>query len=161
MNSVLRGLTWSTCLVYLDDIVIFTRGSIERHVLEVATVLERLEAAGLTLKLKKCRFAARSMEYLGHELSNEGVRPLQRLVTAVSEFPVPRDSVEVKRFVHLAGYYRRFVQGFGSLMAPLTKLLRKKVAWEWTAEQEKAFNEVKKILTNKPLLLYPDFRLPF
>lgn len=53
MNSVLRGLTWSTCLVYLDDVVIFTRGCIERHILEVATVLERLEAAGLTLKLKK------------------------------------------------------------------------------------------------------------
>eukprot|EP00644_Phytophthora_capsici_P007163 jgi/Phyca11/112447/e_gw1.22.80.1 len=158
MNSVLRGLTW---LVYLDDIVIFTRGGIERRVREVATVLERLKVAGLTLKLKKCRFAAKSMEYLGYELSNEGVRPLQRLVTAVKEFPTPRDTVEVKRFVHLAGYYRRFVQGFGSMMAPLTKLLRKKVAWEWTAEQELAFNEVKTILTRKPLLLYPDFRLPF
>eukprot|EP00644_Phytophthora_capsici_P012686 jgi/Phyca11/113249/e_gw1.23.100.1 len=161
MNSVLRGLTWSTGLVYLDDIVIFTRGGIERHILEFATVLERLEAAGLTLKLKKCRFSARSMEYIGHELSNEGVRPLQRLVTAVRDFPSPRDAVEVKRFVHLAGYYRRFVQGFGSLMAPLTKLLRKKVAWEWTVEQEEAFAKVKEILTSKPLLLYPDFRLPF
>ncbi|KAE9108707.1 hypothetical protein PF006_g20824 [Phytophthora fragariae] len=67
MNSVLRGLTWTTCLVYLDDIVVYTRGGIEQHVLELACVLERLAAAELTLKLKKCVFAARRMEYLGHE----------------------------------------------------------------------------------------------
>jgi len=124
MNSVLRGLTWTTCLVYLDDIVVYTRGGIERHILELACVLERLSAAGLTLNLKKCVFAARSMEYLGHELSSEGVRPLDRLITAVQDFPRPTDAVEVKRFVHLASYYRRFVRGFGAMMAPLTKLLR-------------------------------------
>ncbi|KAE9272147.1 hypothetical protein PR003_g30294, partial [Phytophthora rubi] len=89
MNGVLRGLTWLTCLVYLDDIVVFTRGGVERHVVEVATVLERLRVAGLTLKLKKCVFATKTMEYLGHELSGEGVRPVQRLVAAVSEFPRP------------------------------------------------------------------------
>lgn len=77
MNGVLRGLAWTTCLVYLDDIVIFTRGSIERHVVELAGVLERLAVVGLTLKLRKCVFAAKSMEYLGHELSSEGVRPLE------------------------------------------------------------------------------------
>ncbi|KAE8973239.1 hypothetical protein PR002_g26257 [Phytophthora rubi] len=130
MNGVLRGLTWSTCLVYLDDIVVYTRGGIERHVVELATVLERLSAAGLTLKLKKCVFAATSMEYLGHELSSEGVRPVERLVTAVREFPRPRDPVEVKRFVHLAGYYRKFIAAFGSIMAPLTRLLKKSSEWE-------------------------------
>eukprot|EP00644_Phytophthora_capsici_P016998 jgi/Phyca11/129327/e_gw1.83.42.1 len=158
MNQVLRGLTWQTCLVYLDDIVVFTRGGIEQH---VACVFERLAAAGLTLKLKKCTFATKKMEYLGHELSCDGVRPLQRLVTAVQEFPRPSNAVEAKRFVHLAGYYRRFVEGFGSLMAPVTKLLRKTAEWEWGDQQEKAFQRVKTILTTKPLLLYPDFRLPF
>lgn len=161
MNSVLRGLTWTTCLVYLDDIVIFTRGGIERHVVELATVLERLSAAGLTLKLKKCMFATRSMEYLGHELSGEGVRPLERLVTAVRDFPRPTDATEVKRFVHIAGYYRRFVPGFGTMMAPLTKLLRKDVNWEWCESQNAAFETVKQVLTTKPLLRYPNFQLPF
>ncbi|KAE9357759.1 hypothetical protein PF008_g3016 [Phytophthora fragariae] len=161
MNGVLRGLTWTTCLVYLDDIVIFTRGGIERHVVEVANVLERLSAAGLTLKLKKCTFATKSMDYLGHELSSDGVRPLQRLISAVREFPRPTDATEVKRFVHLAGYYRRFVEGFGSIAAPMTKLLRKTVEWAWTPEQEQAFERIKAILTTKPLLVYPDFRLPF
>ncbi|KAE9008716.1 hypothetical protein PR002_g15822 [Phytophthora rubi] len=109
MNQVLRRLTWSTCLVYLDDIVVFTKSGIERHVMELASVLERLVAAGLTLKLRKCRFAMESMEYFGHELSRDGVRPVQRLLTAVQQFPRHSDAVEAKRFVHLAGYYRRFV----------------------------------------------------
>ncbi|KAG3002244.1 hypothetical protein PC121_g19543 [Phytophthora cactorum] len=101
------------------------------------------------------------MEYLGHELSSDGVLPLQRLVTAVENFPRPTDVVEVKRFVHLAGYYRRFIEGFGSLMAPMPKLLRKKPPWEWTVVQESAFEQVKAVLTQKPLLIYLDFRLPF
>ncbi|POM62689.1 Gag-pol fusion protein [Phytophthora palmivora] len=161
MNGVLRGLTWTTCLVYLDDIVIFTRGGIERHIVELATVLERLSCAGLTLKLKKCKFASKSMEYLGHELGEDGVRPLDRLITAVRDFPRPKDAVEAKRFVHLAGYYRKFVEGFGSMMAPITKLLRKNANWSWSDEQEIAFEQVKAILIKKPLLIYPDFRLPF
>jgi hypothetical protein len=127
----------------------------------VAAVLERLRVAGLTLKLKKCVFATRSMEYLGHELSEEGVRPVQRLVTAVSEFPRPRDAVEVKRFVHLAGYYRKFIEAFGSIMALMTLLLKKAQEWEWTEAQEFAFERVKAALTTKPLLVYPDFALPF
>ncbi|GMF43977.1 unnamed protein product [Phytophthora fragariaefolia] len=117
----------------------------------------RLVQAGLTLKLKKCRFTATSMEYLGHQLSSEGVRPLDRLVSAVQEFPRPKDAVEAKRFVHLAGYYRRFVEGFGSLTAPITKLLRKDVEWEWTPSQEFALEYVKKVLTSKPLLVYQSF----
>ncbi|OWZ10181.1 LOW QUALITY PROTEIN: hypothetical protein PHMEG_00017007 [Phytophthora megakarya] len=158
MNNVLRGLTWVSCLVYLDDIVIFTRGGIERHIVEVAGVLERLEAAGLTLKLKKCAFATPLMEYLGHQLSSEDVRPVARLTDTI---PTADEPVETKRFVHLAGYYRRFVDGFGAMMSPLTKLLRKGVDWEWTEAQESTFEHIKQILTTKALLTYPDFRRTF
>ncbi|OWZ09440.1 hypothetical protein PHMEG_00017861 [Phytophthora megakarya] len=83
------------------------------------------------------------------------------MVSAVRDFPTPNDAVEAKRFAHLAGYYRRFVNGFGALMAPVTKLLRKGVTWEWGSAQAQAFEKVKAILTAKPLLIYPDFRLPF
>ncbi|POM79611.1 LOW QUALITY PROTEIN: Gag-pol fusion protein [Phytophthora palmivora] len=152
------GLNWTTCLVYLDDIVVFTQGNIERHVLQLAAIQERLSAAGLTLKLKKCVFAAESMEYLGHFLSKEGVRPLNRLVMAVTEFPRPKDVVEIKRFVHLAGYYRKFIEAFGSIVESMTRLLKKDT---WTEEQEFDFSRVKMILTTRPLLLCPNFRLPF
>ncbi|POM73718.1 LOW QUALITY PROTEIN: Gag-pol fusion protein [Phytophthora palmivora] len=161
MNGVLRGLTWLACLVYLDDIVVFTRGGVERHVVELATVLERLSHAGLTLKLKKCKFATRTMEYLCHELSADNVRPLERLITAVRDFPTPMNDVDAKRFTHLAGYYRKFVDKFGTLIAPITKLLRKSAKWERGEAQASAFQRVKEILIMKPLLIYPDFSLPF
>ncbi|KAE9044507.1 hypothetical protein PR003_g2808 [Phytophthora rubi] len=123
--------------------------------------MERLAAAGVTLKLKKCMFATESMEYLGHQLSREGVRPVERLVTAVKIFPRPQNPVEVKRFVHLAGYYRKFVEAFGAKKEPMAKLLRKSVEWEWTEAQEFAFERMKAVLTAKPLLIYPNFEVPF
>jgi len=123
---------------------VFTRGVVERHVIVVAAVLERPLVAGLTLKLNKCLFATRSMEYLDHAL---GVRPVQRLMTAVSEFPRPGDTVEVKRIVHLAGYYRKFIEAFGSIMAPMTRLLKKDRGWEGTDAHELAFERVKAALT--------------
>jgi len=147
--------------VYLDDIIVFTKGGIGRHVVELAVVFERLAAAGLSLKSKKCAFATTTLEYLGHELSPDEIRPLDRLVTAVRGFPIPTDAVGVKRFVHSAGYYRRFVEGFGSLMAPMTRLLRKTAQWQWTEDQQVAFERVKRVLTEKPLLIYPDFAQPF
>jgi hypothetical protein len=98
-------------------------------VVELAVVLERLSAAGLNLKASKCSFAATHMAYLGHDLTTSGIQPTQRLVTAVVDFPRPTDAVEVRRFVALAGYYRRFMPSFGARMSPLTKLLRKKVGW--------------------------------
>ncbi|GMF30451.1 unnamed protein product [Phytophthora fragariaefolia] len=161
MNGALRGLTWLTCLVDLDDIIIFTKGSIEQHVIELAGVLERLRAAGLSFKLKKRTFATTSMEYLGHHLSDKGVQPAERLVTSVRDFPRPSDTTEVKRFVHLAGYYRKFIAAFGIIVEPLTRLLKKDVPWEWSEAQEFVFERVKMLLTTRPLLLYPNFELPF
>ncbi|KAJ0391766.1 hypothetical protein P43SY_010693 [Pythium insidiosum] len=161
MDCVLRGLLWVCCLVYLDDIVVFTKGSMERHVVELATVLARLEDHGLSIKAKKCTFAATRLEYLGHELTPEGVRPLSRLTDAVEAYPEPTDATSVKRFVHLAGYYRRFIENFGTKMAPLTRLLRKDAMWEWGEAQRHAFANVKRELSAKPLLCYPDFEKPF
>jgi hypothetical protein len=124
-------------------------------------VLQRLDTAGLTLNTKKCEFATTAIRYLGHELSPEGIRPMPTLVDAVRDFPVPQDAVAVKRFVHMAGYYRRFVPDFGARMAPLTRLLKKRAPWTWTDEQQDAFEWVKRMLTERPLLIYPDFAKPF
>lgn len=161
INCVLRGLTWVCCLVYLDDVIIFTSGSVAKHVVELAVELERLAEAGLSLKATKCSFAATSMEYLGHDLTPEGIKPTSRLVKAIIDFPTPRNDVEVRRFVALAGYYRRFMPDFGSRMAPLTSLLRKTSVWRWGQEQDEAFLWAKAKLSVKPVLIYPDYTLPF
>lgn len=158
MNLVLRGLS---CLVYLDDIIVFLKGSIEQYIIEMAMALERLRVARLSVNVKKCEFATKNIQYLGHDLSPKGIRPMASLVQAVADFPVPTDAVEVKRFVHLAGYYRRFVPGFGSLVAPMTKLLQAKTLWPWNRERQKAFERVKIMLIERPILIYPDFRAPF
>ncbi|GMF50237.1 unnamed protein product [Phytophthora fragariaefolia] len=100
------------------------------------------------------------MEYLGHELTTEGIQPTARLVKAVADFPRPTDAAGVRRFVTLTGYYRRFVPSFGARMSPLTKLLRKTSEWKLEAEQE-AFEWTKAWLSRKPVLIYPDYRLPF
>lgn len=161
MDAVLRGLSWRCCLVYLDDVIIYTKGNMARHVVELAAVLERLSKAGLSLKASKCSFGTTHLEYLGHELNADGVRPLDRLVTAVRDFTTPTDEASVKRFVHMAGFYRRFISGFGAKAAPLTKLLRKSSEWHWGNQQQQAFDQLKRELTEKPLLVYPDFSKPF
>ncbi|KAE8968833.1 hypothetical protein PR002_g27624 [Phytophthora rubi] len=161
MDAVLRGLTWQTCLVYLDDVIVFSRGGVGQHVVELAMVLERLSNAGLSLKAKKCSFATERLEYLGHELDEKGVRPMASLVESVVNFPVPKDAAAIKSFVHMAGYYRRFVPNFAEKAAPLTRLLRKGVEWSWGAPQQEAFECLKRVLTGRPLLAYPDFSKPF
>lgn len=160
MDCTRRELLWVYCMVYLDDIVIYSAGGSARHV-ELAYVLERLSEAGLTLKLAKCTFRAQQNDYLSHHLDEKRVRPLERLVQAVHDISRPTDAKEVKRFVHLPGYYRRFLAHFGSRAAPLAILLRKNVTWTWGAEEEAAFVGVKENLLRKPVLSYPDFAKPF
>lgn len=124
MDAVLRGLLWVLALVYLDNVATLTRGGIERHIVEVADVLECLDQARLTLKSSKCTFGASSIEYLEHYRRQAGVRPLQRLGSAVEQFLGPTDFVAVKHFVHLAGYYRKFMPQFSTQAVPLTRLLK-------------------------------------
>ncbi|KAK1930032.1 Retrovirus-related Pol polyprotein from transposon 297 [Phytophthora citrophthora] len=161
MDCVLRGLTWVCCLVYLDDVVILTKRSVTQHVVELAVVLERLAEAGLSLKVSKCSFATTRMEYLGHDLTPEGIQPTPRLVKAIVDFPTPTDDSQVRRVVALAGYYRRFVPEFGTKMAPLTCLLHRSQDWIWGPAQEEAFVWAKAWLSQNPVLIYPDYSLPF
>ncbi|GMF35050.1 unnamed protein product [Phytophthora fragariaefolia] len=161
MNCVLRGLTWICCLVYRDDMFVFTKGTVARHVVELAVVLERLAEAGLSLKTTKCSFATTNMEYLGHDLTPVGIKPADTLIKAVADFPTPQDEAAVRRFVASAGYYRRFMPEFGTKMAPLTTLLRKSSTWAWGEQQEEAFTWATAWLSTKPALIYPDYRLPF
>ncbi|GMF58796.1 unnamed protein product [Phytophthora fragariaefolia] len=125
MGTILRGKALQCCLVYLDDVTIFTKGNVTRHVVELAAVLERKSRAGLSLKASNCSFGTTRLEYLGHELDSDGIRPMESVVTSVRDFPVPEDEKAVKRFVHLAEFYRRFIVNFGSKAVPLTTPLRK------------------------------------
>ncbi|POM66322.1 LOW QUALITY PROTEIN: Enzymatic Polyprotein [Phytophthora palmivora] len=155
MDAVLLELTWQSCL---DDVNVFSKGDVAQHVVELAAVLERLSQAGLSLKARKCSFAQEKLEYLGNKLDDDGVRPMGSLVESVESFPVPTDTIEGKRFGHMAVYYRRFVPNVASKAAPMTKLLRKGAVWRWAESQQEAFESLKDA---RPLLAYPDFSRPF
>jgi hypothetical protein len=109
----------------------------------------------------KCVFATDTVEYLGHLVTKDGVKPDPRKVQAIREYPTPRTVRDVRAFIGLAGYYRRHVQNFAKIAKPLTNLTRKNVPFEWGPEQETAFRKLKDISNQEPLLIYPNFSQPF
>ena len=146
--------------VYLDDIIVFSR-SLEDHLKHLQIVIQRLTDVGLKLKPAKCRFIQRELEYLGHIVSRDGLKTNSRLVHAVSSFPVPQSLHEVRRFLGLSSYYRKFIPNFSKIARPLHQLTRKGVQFNWTLECSDAFDELKKKLTSAPVLAYPDFAREF
>ena len=101
------------------------------------------------------------LQYLGHIVTEQGVHPYEKEVEAIKLFPTPNCTKDVKSSLGLAGYYRKFITKFSHISAPLTRLLKKNVDWEWTQECEQSFIKLKSILSSEPLLQYPDFMQPF
>ena len=161
MDIVTAGLCWRSCLVYLDDCLVFTRGTLEAHLNDVREVFRRLREHGLKAQPSKCHFARRELVYLGHVVSGKGIRPDLRLVEAIEHFPIPTSVEHVRRFLGLAGYYRMYVEDFATIAEPLTKLLRKKTEYIWGEEQQQAFNTLRQALMKGPVLRHPNFELPF
>ena len=160
MEAVLVGLAGNKCLVYLDDVLVIGC-SLEEHNQNLVEVLGRIRTAGLRLKPKKCRFAQTEVEYLGHIVSAAGVSTDPKKLEAVRSFPTPADVRMLRSFLGLASYYRRFVHNFSRVARPLHLLTRKDVPFEWTPECQRAFEQLKALLTSSPVLAYPDFSKPF
>lgn len=151
MNQILGSRRFKSALAYMDDLLI-PSASIEEGFQRLEDVLIILQEAGLTLKLSKCSFFDTSIEYLGYEISCEGIKPSQRKISAVQNFPVPRNVHEVRQFLGLASYFRRFVKGFGEIARPLTTLLKKDAQWQWSNEAFQSFETLKRCLIERPLL---------
>ena len=142
--------------VYLDDILVFSR-TLEEHLRHLQVVFGRLVEVGLKLKPAKCKFAHKELEYLGHIVSRDGLKTNPHLIAAVREFPTPQTVHDVRRFLGLASYYRRFVPNFARIACPLHRLTCKGAEFMWSPEQEGEFTELKTKLTTMPVLVYPDF----
>ena len=160
MSRVLEGLIWNCCLVYLDDIIVFSR-DVETHVQALRAVFQRLRDANLKLSPKKCFVAKKSVKYLGHIVSQDGIRVNPDKTTAVSCFPQPSNATEVRQFLGLAGYYRRFIQGFSQIARPLHLLTKKDAPFLWNPRAQEAFETLKRLLTSAPILAYPRFHEPY
>ena len=133
----------------------------EDHLENVARVLDRLQEAGLKLKPSKCNFLLKQVQYLGHTISDRGISPDARKVEAVKNFPKPIDLKSLRSFLGLASYYRRFIPGFSAKVNPLFKLTRKNVDFFWSDDCQAAFDRLKQLLIDSPLLVFPDFSQGF
>ena len=160
METVLQGLQWRSCLVYLDDIVIFGRSE-DELIARMDEVFTRLGRAGLKLKPRKCKFFARETEYLGHVVSEAGVAVSPDKITAITEWPVPTSVTEVRSFLGTASYYRRFVQDFATVASPLHRLTDHGAQWSWEAQHQEAFDQLKRALATTPVLKYPVRDAPY
>ena len=156
MELVLAGLNWTTRLVYLDNIVIFSR-TVEEHLKRLQEVLERLKGAGLKLKPSKCHLLQKSVKYLGHVISEHGVETDPEKTASVAKWSTPTNLKELRQFLGLASYYRRFVRNFSQIAAPLLQLTHKGKHWGWNQECEEAFVSLKDKLTTAPVLRFPCF----
>ena len=160
MDRVLAGLHWETCLFYLDDIIVLS-STWEEHLARLRKVFERLRHAKLKLGAAKCTFAAKEVSYLGHRVTEEGLLPDPSLLAAIRDIPPPTTATEVRSFLGLAGYYRRYVKGFAAIAAPLHALTRKDAVFHWSEDCQTAFDQLKTRLTTSPITAFPDFSQAF
>ena len=160
MNLVLAGLQWSSCLVYLDDIII-VGSTFEEHMERSKAVLERLSKAELKLQLSKCRFFQQEFQYLGHVVSKHGISTDPSKIEKVIQWPIPCSKKEVQQFLGFAGYYRRLIRDFSTTARPLHKLAERLCSFNWAEECEQSFNQLRQTLTSAPVLAFPEFSKSF
>jgi len=124
-------------------------------------VLDRLRTYKLKLQPEKCEFLRKEVSYLGHQVTEAGVRPDPQKVATIERFPTPTNPRQLKAFCGMISYYRRFIPNCSRIASPLYKLLKKDTKFEWTEAQENAFQHLKSKLTRQPILQYPDFSKEF
>jgi len=160
MDNVLQGLQGKICLVYMDDIIVYS-ASLQEHINNLRIVFRRLREANLKVQLDKSEFLHKEIEFLGHKVTSEGVKPNPDKIKAIKNFPIPKTPRQIKSFLGLLGYYRKFIKNFADLTKPMTNCLRKGEKIVLNSEYIECFEMCKKILCNDPILQYPDFSKPF
>lgn len=160
MDQCLAGLKWKTVLVYIDDIICFSE-TFEQHLKDLEEVFHRLEVSQLTLKPTKCFICRKRLEYLGHEVSAEGISPNSEKVDAIKKITIPKNVTDIKSFLGICGYYRKFISNFAQISTCLLELTKLDCPFIWTDRHQVCFDELKVLLTSAPILAHPNFDHPF
>lgn len=158
MDEVIAGLDLTED--YLDDVITGTK-TFEEHLASLKKLFDRLRQYNLAVKLSKCEFFRNRLIYLGHEIAAQGVSPDKRKIEVIRRMSPPTDISGLRRFLGMTSYYRRFIEGYARKAEPLTRLLRKSCLYKWNDDCQKAFETLKRSLTEAPILRYPDFTKPF
>ncbi|CAK8694208.1 unnamed protein product [Clavelina lepadiformis] len=161
MRVVLNGVEWNGAIAYLDDIIVYGR-TFNEHTERLENVFSRLRQAGLKLGPSKCKLLKEKVKFLGHVVSHEGISCDPQKVEDVSNWPTPKTLKEVRQFLGLSSYYRKFIPSYSQIASPLNNLVHStKKFFLWTEECKKAFGLLKELLTKSPVLRYPDLSKPF
>ena len=160
IGIVLSGLTYTECLCYFNDVIIFSK-TMPEHCMHLTFVLNRFCQHNLRVKATKCSFGADKVVYLGHTVSHEGIHTDPRKIQVIKALPPPSNLENLRSFLGLAGYYRKFIPDFATVSAPLIALTKKGVKFLWTDQHQNAFQTLKQHLCSAPILAYPDFDRPF
>lgn len=171
MQECLGDLNMQICVVYIDDLIIFSK-TFEEHLENLEKVFQRLKSFNLKLAPEKCQFFRKQIPFLGHVVSEEGIETDPAKIDKVRNWPSPSKAEELRSFLAFAGYYRRFIKDFSKISRPLADLLpptstkrgpKKKPLkeWKWTEQEQKAFDNLKVTLSSPPILAYPNFEIPF
>jgi hypothetical protein len=159
MNELFRPYLRKFIIVFFDDILVYSP-TLTDHISHLYQVFHKLVSEEFFLKFSKCLFAQQTLEYLGHMVSSHGVFPETSKIQAIIDWPQPKTITELRGFLGLTGFYRKFIKGYASIALPLTSLLRKD-AFHWTDIASQAFNNLKTAMTQAPTLSLPDFSKPF
>ena len=160
INFVLSELINKFVVVYLDDILIYSR-SLDEHRTHVKKVLKALKENHLIVKLEKCVFHVKEIEFLGHLISGTSIKTDPKKIESVKDWPEPNTTKQLQSFLGFCNYYRRFIKNFSIIANPLFKLTRKNALFVWTEECKSTFATLKELLTTAPVLLLPDPEKPF
>ena len=155
MDVTLADLLFNICLCYIDDIIIYSN-TFDEHIERLDIVFNRLIKTGLKLRLDKCKFFQDEILFLGHIISENGFKPSDDKVEAVKLFPVPGNTTDLRSFLGLTGYYRRFIKDFAKIAHPLHALLKKDAEYKWTDQCQLAYEILKEKLITAPVLAFPD-----
>ncbi|MBW0591125.1 hypothetical protein O181_130840 [Austropuccinia psidii MF-1] len=161
MNKILpEELSEGWLIIYIDDITICSKTG-EEHIYRLSRVLTKIQSVNMKISLKKCHFGCKELKALGHVVSGLSLGIDKNKVAAVLLKPMPQNKKEIQSFLGFAGYYRQHIKDFASIARPLYKLCDKDTLFEMTVDRVKAFESLREALTTAPLLLMPDFKLPF
>ena len=160
INEVLYDVLGPQCLAYMDDIILFSK-STEQHFETIAEVLSKLSAAGLKLKIRKCRFFAKEIKFLGYRMTEGGMTMDPSRVEAINNMAMPTNKKSLQAFLGVCNYFRVFVKNFAHIAEPLYNLLRKDVTFVWSAAQTQAVVTLKAKLAQAPVVMFPRYEEPF
>lgn len=162
MDNILReNVSKKECMVYMDDIIVFSNG-LEEHIKNLRAVFFKLKRARLRVQLNKCEFLRKEVGFLGHIVNKDGVSPDRDKIKVINKIALPRTETEIKRFLGMTGYYRRFIENYAHIAKPMTMCLKKgNIVDIDDPKYIEAFKTLKEKLISAPILVYPDFSVPF